>query len=96
MRATLLRPPVARRAIATEVATLPSSATIGWLRVSSKPLKQTLATWASKWAYVFIKYLQDKARGPAAGGPAACRMGCPLAVGQGQQWRVLAGRLASE
>lgn len=48
------------RAIGAEVAALPSSASLGWVRISSKPLKQTLATWASKWVYLFTKHLQDK------------------------------------
>lgn len=48
------------RAIGAEVAALPGSAVLGWVRVSAKPLKQALATWASKWVYLFTKYLQDK------------------------------------
>lgn len=54
--------PPTPRAIGAEIAALPSSASLGWLRVSSKPLKQALATWASKWIYLFTKYLQDKVR----------------------------------
>ena len=50
------------RAIGGEIASLPGTANIGWLRVSAKPLKQALATWASKWVYLFTKYLQDKVR----------------------------------
>lgn len=49
-----------RRSIAAEIAALPGTSNIGWLRVSAKPLKQALGTWASKWVYVFTKYLQDK------------------------------------
>ena len=71
------------RAIATEVASLPASATLGWLRVSAKPLKQTLATWASKWVFLFTKYLQDKVGlgfpwvwGPIQWCPAACLANC--------------------
>ncbi|GBF97683.1 flagellar outer dynein arm heavy chain beta [Raphidocelis subcapitata] len=54
------------KAVAAEVAALPGSATLGWLRVSAKPLKQTLATWASKWVFLFTKYLQDKVTGSVA------------------------------
>lgn len=57
----------APRAVASEIAALPSTCNIGWLRVSAKPLKQALATWASKWVYLFTKYLQDKVRLLAAG-----------------------------
>ncbi|KAI8473051.1 MAG: flagellar outer dynein arm heavy chain beta [Monoraphidium minutum] len=51
------------KAIGAEIAALPGSASLGWVRVSSKPLKQALATWASKWVYLFTKYLQDKVTG---------------------------------
>jgi hypothetical protein len=51
------------RAIGAEVSSLPGTASIGWVRVSAKPLKQALATWASKWVYLFTKYLQDKVGG---------------------------------
>ena len=36
---------------------------IGWLRVSAKPLKQALATVASKWVYLFTRHLQDRVTG---------------------------------
>lgn len=62
--------PQSRRAIGAEVAALPGTANLGWMRVSSKPLKQALATWASKWVYLFTKYLQDKVR-PAKRGVTA-------------------------
>lgn len=35
-----------------------SCATVGFLRVSAKPLKASLAAWAAKWAYLFTHYLQ--------------------------------------
>jgi len=69
------------------VAALPGSANIGWVRVSAKPLKQALATWASKWVYVFTKYLQGKVRVGWVGGwvvvvgrPACCCLGSGAAV----------------
>lgn len=46
------------RAISVEVAALPASCVIGWVKVNAKPLKQALATWASKWIYLFTHYLQ--------------------------------------
>lgn len=32
----------------------------GHKQVDAKPLKQALATWASKWVYLFTHYLQEK------------------------------------
>jgi dynein heavy chain len=46
------------RCIAQEVAALPGCATVGFIKVSAKPLKASLATWASKWIYLFTHYLQ--------------------------------------
>jgi hypothetical protein len=31
---------------------------VGFIKVSVKPLKASLATWASKWVYLFTHYLQ--------------------------------------
>jgi len=50
------------RAISAEIQTLPGNAVIGFTKVNAKPLKQALATWASKWVYLFTHYLQDKVR----------------------------------
>lgn len=65
-----------RRSIAAEIAALPGTSNIGWLRVSAKPLKQALGTWASKWVYVFTKYLQDKVSRGAPSAHDALRLGC--------------------
>jgi hypothetical protein len=46
------------RVIGQEIAALPGNATIGFIKVSAKPLKASLATWASKWVYLFTHYLQ--------------------------------------
>jgi hypothetical protein len=40
------------------VAALPGNATVGWVKINAKPLKQALSTWASKWVYLFTHYLQ--------------------------------------
>jgi hypothetical protein len=47
-----------RRVIGQEIAALPGNATVGFIKVSAKPLKASLATWASKWVYLFTHYLQ--------------------------------------
>lgn len=57
------------RSIAQEVAALPSTMVVGFLRVSAKPLKASLTTWASKWAYAFTHYLQASV---ACGAVALC------------------------
>jgi dynein heavy chain len=44
--------------VGTEIQALPSVSNIGWIKVNAKPLKQALATWASKWIYLFTHYLQ--------------------------------------
>jgi hypothetical protein len=46
------------RAIGQEVAALPANAVVGFIKVSAKPLKASLATWASKWVYLFTHHLQ--------------------------------------
>lgn len=51
-------PGLIRRAVSAEVAALPASVVVGWVKVNAKPLKQALATWASKWIYLYTHYLQ--------------------------------------
>lgn len=67
-----------RRVIGQEIAALPGNATVGFLKVSAKPLKASLATWASKWVYLFTHYLQVRWRCVCsrltAGGPAASQL----------------------
>jgi hypothetical protein len=46
------------RAIGQEIDSLPGSAVVGFIKVSAKPLKNSLSTWASKWSYLFTHYLQ--------------------------------------
>ena len=45
---------------AQAIAQLPSVANKGWLRVDSKPVKQALATWVTKWVFLFTQYLSNK------------------------------------
>ena len=47
------------------MAALPGAATVGWVRINAKPLKQALSTWASKWVYLFTHYLQVGGRAGA-------------------------------
>lgn len=56
-----------RRAIGQEIAALPGNATVGFIKVSAKPLKASLATWASKWVYLFTHYLQVRQGGLLGG-----------------------------
>lgn len=33
---------------------------VGWMRVNMRPIKQVLGTYASKWMFVYTKYLSDQ------------------------------------
>lgn len=46
--------------IQEEIQALPVSATIGWLKVDAKPIKQALGTWVTKWIFLYTHYLQNK------------------------------------
>ncbi|KAL6747291.1 flagellar outer dynein arm heavy chain beta [Haematococcus lacustris] len=48
------------RAVSTEIANLPSTQTVGWVKINAKPLRTALTTWASKWVYLYTHYLQEK------------------------------------
>jgi hypothetical protein len=39
---------------------------VGFIKVSAKPLKASLATWASKWVYLFTHFLQVRAAAAAS------------------------------
>ena len=43
-----------------EIQALPTSATIGYIKIDAKPIKQALSTWVTKWIYLFTHYLQIK------------------------------------
>lgn len=49
------------KVIEKEIQALPTSAAIGWLRIDARPLKNSLATWASKWIYLYTHYLEENA-----------------------------------
>ncbi|KAA6419077.1 MAG: flagellar outer dynein arm heavy chain beta [Trebouxia sp. A1-2] len=48
------------RAVQEEIQALPTSATIGYIKIDAKPIKQALTTWVTKWIYLFTHYLQIK------------------------------------
>ncbi len=48
------------KAVASEIANLPATQTIVWVKINAKPLRTALSTWASKWVYLFTHYLQEK------------------------------------
>eukprot|EP00898_Chlorokybus_atmophyticus_P007698 jgi/Chlat1/792/Chrsp104S01257 len=48
------------KAVQEEITALPASATIGWLRVDAKPIKQALSTWVTKWVFLFTHHLSNK------------------------------------
>ena len=45
------------REVQLEVADLRASADIDFIRVNSQPIKQALATWVTKWVYIYTQYL---------------------------------------
>eukprot|EP00951_Prasinocladus_malaysianus_P003015 scaffold21499_cov40-Prasinocladus_malaysianus.AAC.1 len=48
------------RGVQQEINALKTSATFGWVKVDAKPIKKALATWATKWTYLFTHYLSQK------------------------------------
>ena len=44
---------------------LPPAATIGYLRVDARPVKQALLAWVTKWIFLFTNYLEGKVHGMA-------------------------------
>ena len=48
------------RAVQEEIQALPTSATIGYIKIDAKPIKQALTTWVTKWIYLFTHFLQIK------------------------------------
>ena len=48
------------KAMQDDVQQLPTSKVIGWIKVDSKPIKQALGTWVSKWVHLFTHHLSEK------------------------------------
>ena len=61
------------RAVQEEIQALPTSATIGYIKIDAKPIKQALTTWVTKWIYLFTHYLQIKVAA-LSGQPVPCSM----------------------
>ena len=43
-----------------EIQNLKVSESIGWLKIDSKPIKQALSTWVTKWIFLYTNYLSNK------------------------------------
>ena len=43
-----------------EIEALQDWSDVGWTRVNMRPIKQVLRTYASKWMFVYTKYLSDQ------------------------------------
>ena len=43
-----------------EIQALQDWCDVGWMRVNMRPIKQVLGTYASKWMFVYTKYLSDQ------------------------------------
>ena len=43
-----------------EIQTLQATCVIGWIKIDAKPIKQALATWVTKWVFLFTQYLNNK------------------------------------
>eukprot|EP00201_Polytomella_parva_P017476 CAMPEP_0175071536 /NCGR_PEP_ID=MMETSP0052_2-20121109/19298_1 /TAXON_ID=51329 ORGANISM="Polytomella parva, Strain SAG 63-3" /NCGR_SAMPLE_ID=MMETSP0052_2 /ASSEMBLY_ACC=CAM_ASM_000194 /LENGTH=4543 /DNA_ID=CAMNT_0016338719 /DNA_START=12 /DNA_END=13643 /DNA_ORIENTATION=- len=48
------------KTIQQEIGSLRDTIVIGYVKISAKPLRQALSTWASKWTYLYTHYLQEK------------------------------------
>lgn len=46
--------------IQDEIQALPVTASVGWIKVDAKPIKQALGTWVTKWIFLYTQYLQNK------------------------------------
>eukprot|EP00741_Cyanophora_paradoxa_P016051 tig00000042_g15496.t1 len=47
------------RPLAEAIQNLPSTSTIGWLRVDAKPVKQALGAWVARWSNLYVSYLSN-------------------------------------
>ena len=43
-----------------EIAQLQATCVVGWIKIDAKPIKQALATWVTKWVFLFTQYLSNK------------------------------------
>ena len=54
-----------RRDMHARAQALPPAATIGYLRVDARPVKQALLAWVTKWIFLFTNYLEGKVHATA-------------------------------
>jgi dynein heavy chain len=47
------------RGVQEKVAGMKTPTDLSWLRVNSQPIKQALATWTTKWIFLFTQHLHD-------------------------------------
>eukprot|EP00232_Nephroselmis_pyriformis_P019075 CAMPEP_0182900652 /NCGR_PEP_ID=MMETSP0034_2-20130328/28990_1 /TAXON_ID=156128 /ORGANISM="Nephroselmis pyriformis, Strain CCMP717" /LENGTH=4527 /DNA_ID=CAMNT_0025034901 /DNA_START=131 /DNA_END=13711 /DNA_ORIENTATION=+ len=48
------------KTVQEEIQALPSSATVGWMKIDAKPIKQALSTWVTKWVFLYTHFLSNK------------------------------------
>ena len=48
-----------KKAKADEVAAVPVSLASGWLKFDTKPAKQALSTWVTKWMFAYTQHVHD-------------------------------------
>ena len=48
------------QAVQEAIASLEQSQTFAWIKVDARPIKRALATWASKWVYLYTNYLSQR------------------------------------
>jgi dynein heavy chain len=48
------------RGVQAEINSMKTSASFGWIKVDAKPIKKALATWATKWTYLYTHYLSQR------------------------------------
>ena len=51
---------------------LPATATIGYLKIDARPVKQALLAWVTKWIFLFTTHLESKVRLTATAGCVDC------------------------
>ena len=48
------------KGVQEEIQSLPTTHVVGWIKIDAKPIKQALATWVTKWIFLFTQYLSNK------------------------------------
>lgn len=50
------------RSLEEDIAALPSTPVLGFVRADARPLKQALIAWISKWIFLYTQCLQHRVR----------------------------------